>query len=237
MNPPATARVRVPTETRSSASCNAAEAVECTGVAEPTDEMLMARIQQDDQEALGHLFRRYARRVRSVAARILRDAAEAEDLLQDLFLFIRRKAPIFDVSKSSAGSWVVQMAYQRAIERRRYLVTRQFYVRGEFHGKAEEAVGRPTVEDDYSPEAVFDRNGLGKVLDRLSEEQRETLRLYFFEGHTFQEIGEKLGQPIGNVRHHYYRGLDKLRREMFRQNPRKGLNGMANQSGNKRVEE
>jgi RNA polymerase sigma factor (sigma-70 family) len=142
---------------------------------------LIARLCSGDTEALAFLFQRHARLIRSVATRILRDGVEAEDLVQDLFLFIQRKAGIFDGSKSSARSWIVQMTYQRAIERRRYLATRQFYARSEYQGRVEELVGRPTGEDDYSPEAVFGRNGLKKVLDALSEDQRETLRLYFFE--------------------------------------------------------
>jgi RNA polymerase sigma-70 factor (ECF subfamily) len=181
----------------------------------PADEDLLARIAQGDQEALGFLFQRYARVVRSIAARILRDAAEAEDLVQDLFLFIQRKCSIFDSSKSSAGSWIVHMAYQRTIERRRYLTTRHFYARAESENQADYVVGKPTVEQDYSAEAVFGRNGLEKVMAALSEAQRETLRLHFFEGYTLAEISAKLGEPLGNVRHHYYRGLDKLRKQMF----------------------
>jgi len=106
------------------------------------------------------------------------------------------------------------MAYHRAIERRRYLVARQFYVHAEGQSGAEQVVGVSTMESDYSAEAVFGRNGLGKVVEALSEDQRETLRLHFFEGYTLAEISEKLGQPRGNVRHHYYRGLDRLRKEM-----------------------
>jgi len=185
-----------------------------TGPSLEQDETLISRTQSGDNEALSWLFQRYDRLLRSIALRILRDGAEAEDLVQDLFLFIQRKAGIFDCSKSSARSWIVQMTYQRAIERRRYLATRQFYVRSEYRGRVEEVVGRPTGEDDYSPEAVFGRNGLKKVLDTLSEDQRETLRLYFFEGWTLVEISGKLGQPLGNVRHHYYRALDKLRKQM-----------------------
>ena len=181
----------------------------------PADEDLLARIAQGDQEALGFLFQRYARVVRSIAARILRDAAEAEDLVQDLFLFLQRKCAIFDSSKSSARSWIVQMAYHRAIERRRYLTTRRFYSRTDIENTASHVVGNPTAESDYSAEAVFGRNGLNKVLESLSEEQRETLRLHFFDGYTLLEISQKLGQPLGNVRHHYYRGLDRLRKQMF----------------------
>jgi RNA polymerase sigma-70 factor (ECF subfamily) len=142
---------------------------------------LIAHLCSGDSEALALLFQRHARLVRSVATRILRDAAEAEDLVQDLFLFIQRKCGVFDSSKSSARSWIVQMTYQRAIERRRYLATRQFYTRAEFQVKVDHLVGRPTLEDDYSPEAVFGRNGLRRALDALSKDQRETLRLYFFE--------------------------------------------------------
>lgn len=187
----------------------------CMATNELRDEVLISRLQAGEQEALGCLFQRYARVVRSIAARILRDAAEADDLVQDLFLFVQRKCSIFDSSKSSAGSWIVQMAYQRSIERRRYLATRHFYTRAEVHSNADHVVGNPTVENDYSAEAVFGRNGLEKVLDTLSEDQRETLRLHFFEGYTMTEISVKLAQPLGNVRHHFYRGLDKLRKQMF----------------------
>jgi RNA polymerase sigma-70 factor (ECF subfamily) len=183
-----------------------------------TDEVLLTRLQAGEQEALGCLFQRYARVVRSVAARILRDATEAEDLVQDLFLFIQRKCGIFDSSKSSARSWIIQMAYQRSIERRRHLTSRQFYARLEIETNTDHMVGTPTAETDYSAEVVFGRNGLDKVLKALSEDQRETLRLHFFDGYTFAEISQKVGQPLENVRHHYYRGLDRLRRQMFGNN-------------------
>lgn len=180
-----------------------------------TDETLMASICSGDGEALACLFQRYALLIRGVASRILSDASEAEDLVQDLFIYIQRKCVIFDSSKSSARSWIIQMAYHRAIERRRYLTTRQFYSRGDEEGIRNAVVGVPTDESDYSAEAVFGRNGLEKVFDSLSEGQRDTLRLYFFEGYTLAEIAVKLGQPHANVRHHYYRGLGKLRKQMF----------------------
>jgi RNA polymerase sigma-70 factor, ECF subfamily len=179
-----------------------------------TDELLLSRLVKGDPDALACLFRGYASLVRGIGRRMLRDAAEAEDLVQEVFLFIHRKCGVFDSSKSTARSWIVQMTYHRAIERRRYLATRQFYTRGEVQ-RPERMVGTPTTESDYSAEAVFGRNGLGKVLEDLSEDQRETLRLHFFEGYTLAEISEKLGQPRGNVRHHYYRGLDRLRKEML----------------------
>jgi RNA polymerase sigma-70 factor, ECF subfamily len=188
---------------------------EVAPVEEPSDESLLSQICIGNGEALAGLFKRYARVTRSVALRILRDRAEAEDLVQDLFLFIQRKCSIFDSSKSSARSWIIQMAYHRAIERRRYLTSRQFYAREGAQNVPKDVVGMPTSENDYSAEAVFGRNGLEKVFRSLSEDQRETLRLHFFEGMTLAEVASNLGQPYGNVKHHYYRGLAKLRKQMF----------------------
>jgi RNA polymerase sigma-70 factor (ECF subfamily) len=181
----------------------------------PSDESLLTQICIGDREALAALFERYGRLTRSVAARILRDAGEAEDLVQELFLYIQRKCGVFDSSKSTARSWIVRMAYHRALDRRRYLKSREFYAQPYFPAKGAQAVGKPTTESDYSAETVFGRNGLDKIVDTFSADQRETLLLYFFEGYSLVEISEKLGQPLGNVRHHYYRALDKLRKEMF----------------------
>jgi RNA polymerase sigma-70 factor (ECF subfamily) len=194
--------------------CGVEESVN-SAVPSVTDEALLARLQAGEQDALGCLFERYARLVRGVAARILRDASEADDLVQDLFLFIRRKCAIFDSSKSTARSWIIQMAYHRSIERRRYLTSRQFYAQTEIESSTVHVVGTPTAESDYSAEAVFGRNGLSKVLKSLTDDQRETLCLHFFDGYTLAEISQKSGQTLGNVRNHYYRGLDKLRKQMF----------------------
>jgi RNA polymerase sigma-70 factor, ECF subfamily len=183
--------------------------------AETSDESLLNQICTGDGEALAELFERYARLTRSVAVRILRDTAEAEDLVQDLFLYIQRKCAIFDSSKSTARSWIIQMAYHRALDRRRYLQSREFYAQPFFQTNGVQVVGKPTTENDYSAETVFGRNGLEKIVNALTADQRETLRLHFFEGWTLAEISRKLGQPLGNVRHHYYRALDKLRKEMF----------------------
>ena len=178
------------------------------------DEDLLAGVVIGNREAMALLFERYGRAVHSIAFRILRNSTEAEDLVQDLFLFLQKKCGIFDPSKCSARSWIIQMAYHRAIDRRRYLSARKFY--SHMDVEPSRLVGIQTNEVDYSAEAVFGRNGLARVLEALSDDQRETLRLYFFEGYTLAEISEKMGQPLGNVRHHYYRALDRLRRQMCR---------------------
>src|SRR6267154_3727309 len=99
-----------------------------------SDETLMIRICNGNREALALLFRRYARLVRTVAMRILRDESEADDLLQDLFLFVHRNSFIFDSSKAGVRSWIVQMTYHRAIDRKRYLSSRHFYTRLDLDG-------------------------------------------------------------------------------------------------------
>ena len=181
---------------------------------EAADESLITQIRGGDDEALAVLFRRYARLVWSIAEKILRDPAEAEDVMQELFLAIRRKAHVFDSAKGPARTLIVHMTYQHAISRRRYLTSRQFYGRCGLEGSVA-GIAAPRIEHyDDSVEAHLGRGGLRSVLADLSEDQRETLRLCFFEGYTFTEISEKLSQPVGNVRHHYYRGLDKIRKHM-----------------------
>ena len=182
----------------------------------PADEVLMERVSGGDREALASLFRRYGRLVRGVALRILRDDSEADDLLQEVFLFIYRKCETFDSSRGSARSWIVQTTYHRAIDRRRHLQSRHFYTRVDLNGAMEVPDPRSNATpDNRSVSALVGRMTVQGLLDTLTQDQRETLTLYFFEGYTFEEIAVKLGQSWGNIRNHYYRGLDKLRKELF----------------------
>jgi RNA polymerase sigma-70 factor, ECF subfamily len=182
---------------------------------EPSDETLIARVQADDNEALGLLFRRYARLVWSVGRRILRNNEEADDLLQDVFLFVQRKAAAFESSKGTIRSFIVHITYQRAISRRRYLACRHFYSSKNIEEFTVDRIPAPReLLYDESLEAHLGRDGLQRALADLSAEQRETLRLYFFEGYSLEEIAVHIGQSNGNVRHYYYRGLEKLRRQM-----------------------
>jgi RNA polymerase sigma-70 factor (ECF subfamily) len=183
----------------------------------PSDEALMASICDGDAEALALLFRRYARTVRGVVYRVLRDVSEADDLLQDVFLLIHRFCTNFDRSKGSARFWILQMAYRRAISRRRYLTCRHFYTRLDLDDTASELAdprtGVSQLEDSIG--GRLGNGGLQQVFEALSENQRQTLRLFFIGGYTLDEIAGKLGQSRGNVKHHYFRGLDRLRRELF----------------------
>jgi len=180
-----------------------------------SDEALIALTSSSEETAFAVLFRRYARLVRYVGQKILRDDGEADDLVQEVFLYIYRKSALFDKSKGSARSWIVQVAYTQAFLRRRHLNSRRFYVSvnmDKTNGKG--CVVNGVADYDHSVEGLFGRNGWKEILEQLTADQQETLRLHFFEGYTLGEIGEKMGQSHVSVRHHYYRGLDKIRRHI-----------------------
>ena len=185
-----------------------------------SDDQLLERLRSRSREALGVLFRRHARTVRNIALRILRNEAEAEDLLQEVFLFMFRKAALYDSTRGSARSWIVQVTYHRAFDRRRYLMSRGFYA----HLGLEEAVMRAdepratvfSYEDTI--EAAIGQDALRRIDASLSDVQRHVVRLRFLDGYTVDEIAAILGQSPGNVRNHYYRALEKMRTEVFATN-------------------
>ena len=181
------------------------------------DEALLAQICQGGREALAILFRRYAHLVRGVAYRVLRETSEADDLLQDVFLLIHRLCKTFDSSKGSARFWILQMTYRRAISRRRYLNSRHFYTRVDLDDLETELADprNPATEIEESINARIGNSSLSKVFEELSENQQQTLQLFFVEGYTFDEIAAKLGQTRGNIKNHYFRGLDRLRKHIF----------------------
>ena len=183
-----------------------------TLIPDVSDEFLLGQVCEGAKEALGILFRRHSRAVRNIAYRILRDTAEAEDLAQEVFLLLFQKAKLFDGSKGTASSWIIQIAYHRAMNRRQYLAHRQHYKTQELDEEQIGGARQPLLTDEITA-----RNLLNRLREQLSEEQRETLELHFFEGYSLREIAEKTNQTLGNVRHHYYRSFERLRSNLFPQ--------------------
>jgi RNA polymerase sigma-70 factor, ECF subfamily len=184
---------------------------------ELSDEHLMQQICDGRQDALGLLFRRHAGTVRGIAYRILQDPFEADDLLQDTFIRIHGRCNTFDASKGPVRFWIFRIAYNLAISRRRYLISRRFYNHLDIDDPANECSNLEGTAQSYekSIDGMLGSGALQTMFDELSENQRQTIRLYFFEGYSLDEVAAELGQTRENVKHHYFRGIEKLRKRFF----------------------
>jgi RNA polymerase sigma-70 factor (ECF subfamily) len=156
-----------------------------------------------------------------VASRILRDNGEAEDIVQAVFLEIFQSAAQYERLRGSARIWILQYAYHRSFNRRRYLILRGFYERtdaSELHREY------PPTSYGESLERVETVQTLQEAFRHLTEAQRYTLELAFYEGLTMREIEQRTGWSVDNVKHHYYRGLEKLRSILCEKSSDRSLN-------------
>jgi RNA polymerase sigma-70 factor (ECF subfamily) len=177
-----------------------------------SDEQALSSLPQDES-ALQFLFDRYSKLVFCIGMRVLHDSEEAQEVIQDVFMSLFQKATAFDPRKGAAKPWIVQLAYYRALDRRNYLNRRKFYSGTDLDSLSETLVGEANLEQEIGKK--LDRALLRRAFQDLGKNQRETLELFFFEGMEFAEIAAKLKEPIGNIRHHYYRALEKLRQSVF----------------------
>lgn len=173
-----------------------------------SDEELLALVQLGDDRALAALFDRYARLILTIGFRSLKDYAEAEDLVQDVFLHIHERSRNYDSAKGAGRTWIVHVAYCMAFDRRAYLARRGFYSGTNISGHQDALREQSCLEDQISIQLNGDQ--VHREFQELTEKQRTTLELYFFRGFTFREISEHLGETLENVRHHYYRGMERL---------------------------
>ena len=177
--------------------------------AEDTDEVLILRLQKKDVVALGLLYRRYARLIYSVCARILRNP-DAEDLVHDVFLSVYRRCGSFDPEKGSARSWLIQLAYHSCFNWRAYLKARHGHRNGGEEPGMPVALLEPSQNTDPT-DSIVSNPRMKAAFESLSEEQQLALKLYFLEECTLQEIAQELGWSYDRVKHHVYRGIDRLR--------------------------
>jgi len=184
-----------------------------SAIPSPSDEELLTDLQTSDANALDVLFRRYSRLVFGIASRILRDYSEAEEVVQETFFYVYRKATLFDSAKGGAKAWIVQVAFSRALDRKAHLSRRGFYNGTEIESLDDTLVGKSDVERETG--AKLDLAHLQKAFEDLTLMQRRTLELFYFEGFELKEISERLHEPFGNVRHHFYRGLERLRKSPY----------------------
>jgi RNA polymerase sigma-70 factor (ECF subfamily) len=178
------------------------------------DREMLAGVARGDQRAFSQLYDRLSGPLYSLALRMLGDAAEAQDALQDVFLQLWRRAASYDVDQSSVFSWAMLMTRSRVIDRLRARGRRLRVVSSSTDDDATEVAmaHASTIENaadtaDRNEEAVRVRSSVSK----LPAEQREAIEMAFFNDLTHHEIAAALGQPLGTIKARIRRGLLKLR--------------------------
>jgi len=183
---------------------------QATEIRSPSDEELMAWIQAKDSRGLDLLYTRYSRLVFGIAFRIVNDKSEAEEVVQETFFSLYQKAMLFDPAKGSAKGWLAQIAFSRARDRRAHLLRRGFYSGTDIESLDDTLQGPDDIEREVG--LRIDCSQLLPAFEDLTQMQRKTLELFYFQGLELREISERLNEPFGNVRHHFYRGLERLRK-------------------------
>jgi RNA polymerase sigma-70 factor, ECF subfamily len=196
-----------------SGKTHSADVAESSSVPCSNDEEAMIRLRAGDAAALNYLLDRYARLVLHVAHRILEDFGEAEEIVQDVFFQIYQKAECFDSSRGTAKAWILQIAFHRSLDRKSYLNRRGFYTGTNVEGLSDTLSGKTDLDRELGDK--INRLKLEKAFEDLPELQRKTLEMFFFEGLELREITDRLRESFGNVRHHFYRGLERLRESGF----------------------
>ena len=172
------------------------------------DEELMVCLREGQSDALAVLFDRYEKLVLSVALKIVHDPGEAEDVTQTVFLDVYRAVAQFDPRKGNTKVWLMQYAYHRAINRRQHLQGREFYKSAELEELETRRVEAHPTLGLSSPEA---KALVCQSMNTLSDKQKSVIEMACYEGLSMREIADRTGDSFVNVRHHYYRGLQKLR--------------------------
>jgi RNA polymerase sigma-70 factor (ECF subfamily) len=167
------------------------------------DASLLALVQSGDEQAMASIFDRYSKVVYSVALRVLRDPAAAEDVLQEIFMQIWRNPDSFTAARGSLGGWLAVVSRNRSIDALR-------------RKRPTDSVDDIVLASSYNLAAEAERNSLMErargVITQLPTEQRKTLEMAFFDGLTHSEIAEMTGDPLGTVKTRIRSALLTLRK-------------------------
>lgn len=174
--------------------------------AQPNDVDLLKAIARQDESALAELYDRYRVILFGLLVRILNSREEAEDVLQEVFLQVWRRAADFDESRGRPFTWLVTLARSRGIDRLRSLGARERVAIAGAREPSEEV--SDAVADAFKSEQ---RSLVNTALAQLPDEQKRPLMLAYFEGLTQSEIATKLGAPLGTVKTRMRAGLMKMR--------------------------
>lgn len=171
-----------------------------------TDEDLLVRVAAGDRTAFGALFGKFAPKVKGYLIRLGANGAIAEDLAQDAMVSVWRRAGSFDRAKAKASTWIFVIARNAWIDRLRREKVELAYRAG---------MDDPEESSDESPDdaavRVQTEEQIAEALATLSEEQRQVVRLSFFEERPHSEIAERLSLPLGTVKSRLRLALIKLR--------------------------
>jgi RNA polymerase sigma-70 factor (ECF subfamily) len=172
-----------------------------------SDAALAERIAAGDQAALRRLYDRLSGRTHALALRILRSRGEAEDVVQDTFVEVWKRADRFEPARGSLATWVTTIAHRRAIDR-----LRRQRVRPSVGATPEQADDAPaasaTPAESMEQRQVRDR--LRTALDALPQEQREPIELMYFAGLSQSEAAAHLGHALGTLKSRVRAGMQRL---------------------------
>lgn len=175
-----------------------------------TDEQLLRRVADHrDEEAFTELYRRYARPVYSLIARLLRDRTTGEDVMQEAFGAVWRAARSYREDRGSVVAWLFTIARNAAVDAAR--------------SRRPVAIGDPPESIDPSPApdtrvaADMDAFRVHAAVDSLPGREREVIALAYFEGLSQSEVADRLGIPLGTVKTRTRAGLGRLAERLERE--------------------
>jgi RNA polymerase sigma-70 factor (ECF subfamily) len=171
---------------------------------------LLARVAKRERAALEQLYDRYSNIIYATAMKFLKEDADAQDVVQDVFIQIWDKAKLYDPAKGKPLTWALTLTRNRSIDRIR-AIQRRTRLRDDFEKETvvdeSEGVREALSGVDASEKSQILRDAVG----RLSPEQRNVIELAFFSGFTQSEIADRLGEPLGTIKARARRGLMKLK--------------------------
>jgi RNA polymerase sigma factor (sigma-70 family) len=169
-----------------------------------SDEALVALVARSDDAALAELYDRFGRVAYGLAARIVRDPALAEDVVQEAFLAVWRSAGRFVAERGKARTWLLTLVHRRAVD----LVRREELRRGEPLAAAREGEAEGADEHAW---LRLQRGHVQEALRKLPDQQREAIELAYYGGFTQAELADRLGEPLGTIKSRMFAGLARLR--------------------------
>lgn len=173
------------------------------------DARLLARIATGDETAFGALYDRFSPGLYSFILKMVHDEKEAEDVLQEGFLHIWRRASTYDPERSSPFTWAVMILRNKAIDRLRVRMRQERTVEkvvtelGSIPETGEAAGGEAERRDESTR--------IRSALTQIPADQKQALELAFFGGLTHEQIAQQLDTPLGTIKARIRRGLLKLR--------------------------